>query len=282
MTKRPSATATLAAPDVREELLHRVRSDRVTASIVVAEAGVIAGVPYAQREVERLGLSVPSMVTSGTRVEAGADIARFIGAPRQIVLAEEVLIGALAKPSGIATAARRFVSRAAGRVRVVAGAWKKMPAAMKEMVREAVAAGGADPRIVAGPFVYLDKTWVELLGGIRESLAAVAHLEGHARVVQIKGRYDDVAREAHEAVAHGADIVFIDTGRIADVSAVKECLIGLGLRDGVRLAFGGGVALEDVDALSALGVDILDVGRPIVDAPLLDMRFEVVVAGDDR
>jgi nicotinate-nucleotide pyrophosphorylase (carboxylating) len=100
--------------------------------------------------------------------------------------------------------------------------------------------------------------------------------------VQIKGRYADVAREAHEAVAHGADIVFIDTGRIADVSTVKERLIGLGLRDSVRLAFGGGVALEDVDALSALGVDILDVGRPIVDAPLLDMRFEVVVAGGNR
>lgn len=282
MTGRLPAIGAQAALDVREELLRGVLPDCVTVSIVVDQAGVIAGMPGARREAERLGLSVVRMAANGSRVEAGTEIARLTGTPRQIVMAEEVLIGALAKPSGIATAARRFVARANGRPRVVSGAWKKMPAAMKEMVREAAAAGGAEPRIVAGPFAYLDKTWVELLGGIRESLAAVAHLEGHTKVVQVKGRYGDVASEAREAVEHGADIVFIDTGRLADVPAVVECLAGLGLRDTVRLAFGGGVALDDVDALKALSVDIIDIGRQIVDAPLVDMRLEIAATGRAR
>lgn len=279
MTGRHPSGGAPPALDIREELLSSVRPDRITASIVAAEAGVIAGVPCARREAERLGLSLVEMGASGSRVETGAEIARLSGTPRQIVMAEEVLIGALAKPSGIATAARRFVARAAGRPRVVSGAWKKMPAAMKEMVREAVAAGGAEPRMVAGPFAYLDKTWIELLGGIREGLAAVAHLEGHVRVVQVKGRYGDVAWEAREAAEHGADIVFIDTGKMADVPAVVDCLVGLGLRGVVKLAFGGGVALDDVDDLKALGVDILDVGRHIVDAPLLDLRLEILATG---
>jgi nicotinate-nucleotide pyrophosphorylase (carboxylating) len=42
------------------------------------------------------------------------------------------------------------------------------------------------------------------------------------------------------------------------------------------LAFGGGVQLTDIDRLRGLDVDIVDVGRAIVDAPLLDMRFQVV------
>lgn len=266
----------MAAVDVREELLRSVPSGGVTASVVTDEAGVVAGVSLAAREAGRLGLSVVRMVGNGTQVGQGDEIARLHGSPRQIVMAEEVLIGLLAKSSGIATSAARFVAKANGRPRVVAGAWRKMPAVMKEMIRAAVTAGGAEPRMVPGPFVYLDKTYIELLGGIRESLAAVAHLQAHAKVVQVKGRYGAVASEAREAAEHGADIVFIDTGRAGDVPPVTACLARLGLRDTVRLAFGGGVDLEDVEALKALDIDILDIGRQIVDAPLLDMRLEIV------
>lgn len=265
--------------DVREELLRLVPSSRVTASIVTDEAGVVAGASLARKEAEKLGLSVVKIVRDGTHVAEGDEIARLGGSPRQIVMAEEVLIGLLAKSSGIATSAARFVAKANGRPRVVAGAWKKMPAVMKEMIRAAVTAGGAEPRMVPGPLVYLDKNYVDLLGGIRESLAAVAHLATHAKVVQVKGRYGDVASEAREASEHGADIVFIDTGRAGDVPPVTACLVRLGLRDRVQLAFGGGVAIEDVETLKALGIDILDVGRQIVDAPLLDMRLEIVDAG---
>jgi len=264
------------ALDVREEILRSVRASRVAAAIVADEPGVIAGVPLAVREAGQLGLSLLEIVGEGSAVGAGDEIARLAGTPRQIVMAEDVLIGALAKPSGIATRARAFVALANGRPRVVSGGWKKMPGALKEMIRSAVAAGGGQPRMVPGPFAYLDKNYVELLGGIRESLAAVAHLDDHAKVVQVKGRYADVATEACQAAEHGADVVFVDTGRAEDVSRATEALARRGLRDRVLVAFGGGVALEDVDALRALDLDILDIGRQIVDAPLLDMRLEIV------
>lgn len=278
MTGASPKRSQVPAVDVREELLRSVPSGRVTASIVTDEAGVVAGVSLARKEAERLGLSVVKILGDGTPVAEGDEIARLHGSPRQIVMAEEVLIGLLAKPSGIATRAASFVAKANGRPKVVSGAWKKMPAVMKEMIRAAVTAGGADSRMVPGPFVYLDKSYIELLGGIKESLAAVAHLEAHAKVVQVKGRYGDIASEALEAAEHGADIVFIDTGRAGDVPPVTECLVRLGLRDRVQLAFGGGVDIENVEALKVLGIDILDVGRQIVDAPLLDMRLEIVDA----
>jgi nicotinate-nucleotide pyrophosphorylase (carboxylating) len=44
----------------------------------------------------------------------------------------------------------------------------------------------------------------------------------------------------------------------------------------VQLAFGGGVTLENIEELKALDIDILDIGRPIVDAPMLDMRLEII------
>jgi nicotinate-nucleotide pyrophosphorylase (carboxylating) len=81
---------------------------------------------------------------------------------------------------------------------------------------------------------------------------------------------------AAEAARNGTGIVFIDSGRIGDLERVNEALQQTGLRDRVEIAFGGNVRLENVDALKTMDVDILDIGRAIVDAPLLDMRMDVI------
>lgn len=274
----PEMDPGLRALDVREEILKRVPAERFCAAIVADEEGIVAGMRFAGDRAATLGLSLEWSAEDGHRVGRGYEIMRFSGSPRQIAMAEETLVGLLAKPSGIATNARRFVDAAGGRPAIVCGAWKKMPGALKEMIRGAVLSGGASVRIVPGDFAYLDKNYVRMLGGIRKSLAAVAHLEGHSKVVQIKGRYGDVSSEACEAADAGADVVFIDTGRPEDVPAATRGLARAGLRDRVKLAFGGGVGIGDVAVLKTFDLDILDVGRRIVDAPLLDMRLDIIGA----
>lgn len=274
---RPSISA-----DVRDEILRHVTATRITASIVADEPGILAGVSLAKREADRLGLSVLHCMEDGSPLKKGIEIARLIGSPKQVVMAEEILVGWLAKPSGIATRAHNFVARTAGRPKIVCGAWKKMPSVLKEVIRNAVTVGGAHPRIEDGRFVYLDKNYVALLGGVMESLKAVSHLEDHRKVVQVKGRYGDIVSEAREAAQYGADIIFIDSGRTADVRDVSAGLTKLGLRSRVRLAFGGGVKLEEVEALAKLDIDILDVGRQIVDAPMLDMKMDILDMRKDR
>jgi nicotinate-nucleotide pyrophosphorylase (carboxylating) len=264
--------------DVRDEILRKVAGTRLTACIIADDDGIVVETARVVAEAARLGLGLARIVGDGTTIEAGQEIARFSGTPKQVAMAEEVLIGLLAKASGIATAAHRFVDKAGDRPRIVSGAWKKMPPAEKDSIRRAIVAGGAFYRVTHEPLVYLDKTYIQILGGIKESLQAVAHLAGYTKVVQIKGRYNDIDAEAVEGVRYGADIIFVDTGRYEDAARVSKELRRLGLRDRVRLAFGGNVRLEDLDLLRTTDSDILDVGRPIVDAPLLDMRLEVVDA----
>ena len=262
--------------DVREEILKNVRPKKVTASIVVDEDGIIAGITSTKEEAGKLGLTILRIVNEGSPVRKGDEVIRFSGTPRQIVMAEEILMGLMAKPSGIATRAHQFVQATGGKPKVVCGAWKKMPPPLKEMIREAVHAGGALSRIAPHPFAYLDKTYVELLGGITESLQAVSHLAPCSKVVQIKGRYKDIGSEASEAAEAGADIIFIDTGHPEDITTVSERLGRLGLRERVAIAFGGGLSLEAVKTLKPLDVDIIDIGRQIVDAPILEMRMEII------
>lgn len=262
--------------DIRDEIFRGIAGKVYTAFIIADEEGIIAETGAVVKEAEKLGVLLENIAEEGARVRAGDVVARFRGTPKQIAMAEEVLIGLMAKASGIATATHEFVKEAGGRPRIVSGAWKKMPPQLKEIIRRAITAGGGSFRVSTVPFVYLDKNYVEMLHGIRGSMEAASGLNGSAKVVQLKGRYADIAREACEAASCGAAIIFIDTGIREDIVRVSEALSGAGLRESVRIAFAGNIRPEDIAELKSMDVDILDIGRAIVDAPLLDMRMEVI------
>lgn len=269
--------------DLRDEIFRCVAGRKVIARIISDDEGVIAETRAASEEACRLGLQVHSVLDEGSRVRRGDEVMRLKGSPKQVAQAEEVLLGIISKPSGIATAVSGFIEKAGVRPRIVCGAWKKMPPPLKDAVRRAVTTGGGAFRITGMPFVYLDKNIIEMVGGIEASLSAASGLTGHVKAVQIKGRYRDIADEASEAARCGASIVFIDTGQPGDVGKVTERLKSLGLRSRVEVAFGGNVTLSDIDGLKSLDIDIVDVGRAIVDAPLLDLRMEIeAVEEDDR
>ena len=129
---------------------------------------------------------------------------------------------------------------------------------------------GVLPRLVDGDFVYVGKNAVIMLGGVDEAIAA-GRAVGHGPVaVQVKS-----VAEAVSALRSGAGIIMVDTADLADLAAVHAELLRLGQREQVRLAFGGGVRLQDLGPAAAAGADAVDVGRAILDAPLLDLRLRV-------
>jgi nicotinate-nucleotide pyrophosphorylase (carboxylating) len=262
--------------DLRDIIFKSVMHKSISAEIRAQARGLLCGTHDALGAGRDLKLRVGDMLAEGARLAPGTRVMTFSGSPKQVLKAEEVLIGLMAKPSGVATMADRFVRKAGGSTRVVAGAWKKLPPSFKSAVRRAAAIGGARPRIVDGPFVYLDKNYTAIFGGIGETLKSVAGLADHVKVIQIRGGHKKIAEEARDAVKYGADVLFVDTGNIGDITVVADSLTVMGRRAGVRIAFGGGIRLKDMDELLSLDVDVLDIGRAILDAPLLDMRMEVI------
>jgi len=268
-------------PDLRDSIFQSISNKVVTAVLRADDDGLIVGIPDFQKTADDLGLDVRFVIDDATWVSAGDRIAEFRGAPKQIAKAEERLIGMLAKPSGIATQTRQFVEAAGDDLRIVSGAWKKMPMVLKHVIRHAIRSAGADFRITRVNFVYLDKNFVRMLGGIRETLIATRHIKDHEKVIQIKGQYKDVEKEAVEAAESGAHIVFIDTGHMDDIDRVSHALIEAGLRESVILAYAGNVRLSDIATLREKDVDRIDIGRAIVDAPLLDMKIDVIDIQDE-
>jgi len=261
--------------DIRDDIFKNIKDKTIDAVIVADGEGVIAGTDKAGREAGRLGLTVKKLLAEGSFVKPGDIIGHFEGRVKEIIMGEDYLIGCIGKPSGIATAAHQFARAAGVRPKIVSGGWKKMPFEIKESIRNAVLAGGAFIRISDEPFIYLDKNYIAAFGGIGKCLGAVTHLKNHLKAVQLKGKYNNIGDEALEAVTLGADILFIDTGNMDDLNKVCARIKKAGRRNKIEIAFGGNIRLEEIEKLKSIDVDILDVGRAIIDAPLLDLKYGV-------
>lgn len=151
-----------------------------TAHVTTARRGIVAGRIFAAATLADLGILPDFLVDEGAAVSPGDLIASFGGNAKQMALAEERVIGAMAKFSGIATAAWRAPALAQGR-------WSGTRSS----------SGGASPRLLDVPFL-------------------------------------------------------------------------------TKVAFGDGVSVEDVPRCVDAGIDLLCMGRAIVDAPLMDMRLDII------
>jgi len=260
-----------------ERIFQGIRHHRLKASLSSKGNGCLAGIPFAQRAAEILGLEAVWKKSSGMVVAKGEEIAQFLGMPQQIVKIENLVIGLVSKPSGIATAAQEAQKAAGGKIRLVSGGWKKHPFLIKELIWEAVSVGGIAHRIVDEPFIYLDKNYVRIFGGISQALQAAVP-SSFVKVIQLRGEFSPIAEEAIEAVASGAQVLMVDTGSRMDLDEVRKVLRKRKTPASIRLAFSGGVQLKDIPLLAEKGVDILDIGAAILDAPWLDLTYDVIPA----
>jgi len=268
--------------DVRDIIFAGIRDKRNIARISSQGEGILSGVLWLKKACEKLGLNLKECRRNGARLGTGETVAVVEGTAKQIALGEEELIGWISKASGIATAARKAKTAAGRNLKVVCGAWKKMPLPIKDLVRQAVADGGIPYRIADIPFLYLDKNYVRALGGVGKTMQSVNNLEAGNLVIQLKGERRELLREAVLA-ARGADVIMIDTGRREDIIAVDSILRVKGLRSRVQIAFAGNVDIDDLVHLKKLPVDVVDIGQAVIDAPLLDMRMDIAeVWGEKR
>jgi len=92
----------------------------------------------------------------------------------------------------------------------------------------------------------------------------------------LRGETGPIAEEAITVARYRAQVLMVDTGHITDLRMVSKALKQEGLRKQVQIAFAGNIRLSDLEYLQNEDLDIVDMGRAILDAPLLDFRYDVV------
>jgi len=268
--------------DIRDIIFAGIREKKYIAHISAQTEGVLSGIAWLKKACKNLGIHLNKCKKNGATVRPAEIIATLEGSAKQLAAGEEQLIGWISKASGIATAARKAKKAAGKDLKVVCGAWKKMPLPIKDLVRQAIADGGIPYRMAEIPFLYLDKNYVKVLGGVGKTLQSVKGLKGHTLVIQLKGEGQELLREAVLAAEKGGDIIMIDTGRKEDIVKIDSGLRAKGLRDRVQIAFAGNIGIGDLQELKKLPVEIVDIGQAVVDAPLLDMRMDITAETGEK
>lgn len=273
------ATAPSMAVDLRDSIFERLEGRAFTAGLTVAGEGVVCGVDNARAALASLGCTVLLARADGEMIDSRSPALVFSGSAKAVALAEDTIIGCIAKFTGIARASARAVSLArehsGGRVRIVSGSAKKMPGEVKAQLRRAIHLGGGFGRMVEGPFIYLDKNYVRMFGSVAATLDGVRHLTGYTRVIQLRGELEPIADEARAAIDRGAHYLMVDTGSVADLDRVAAVARDSGRRGAVTIAFAGNVVHADIPGLCTHDLDVIGLGRAIVDAPLADCSLDV-------
>lgn len=262
--------------ELREFLFEPLQGRCYTFVIRAREKGILSGMAKLQELAAELGIEVASAAQEGALLLPGTVVFAANGDAEMVARAEELLLGAIGKPSGVATAAAEIVKQA-DPVKVVCGAWKKVSQAVKGELRQAVMASGAGLRMSEQPFVYLDKNYIRMFGGVSAAVTRAKHYdESRLVVAQLRGETGDIVEEARSALEAGAGILMVDTGNLTDLQAVLVDAKTGDWRHRVQVAFAGGVSPGELAQVIRVRPDIIDVGRAILDAPLLDFSLDVV------
>lgn len=238
------------------------------ASLVVAGGEAFARAFYL---VDR-GLRVECVKRDGERAEPGEVLFLVEGAARSILLGERTALNFLQRLSGVATVTRRFVDAlpADSRTRIVDT--RKTTPGLRALERLAVRAGGGhNHRSDLGSAVLIKDNHIVAARGVRAAIERAQKFAPHTSRIEIE--VESLA-ELDEALSAGAEVVLLDNFSDALVEQAVARAHGRAL-----LEVSGGITLERVPRLAALGVDVISVGALTHSAPACDIGLDLELLG---
>ncbi|KUI29283.1 hypothetical protein AU194_20635 [Mycobacterium sp. GA-2829] len=274
---RASLKKPVAAGESLSNLPRRITAElvggltrRYSAVVSPTEPGLVAGTALVHPASADPAGRWDILAVEGESADRGQPLVYIEGSAWEISVAEDHVMGVLGFAGGVARRGSEIKAEAPAGLRVVCGGWKKLPAQLKPVLRAGLDVAGLSHRLLDGEFVYVGKNQVAMLGGVPAAVTAARGLDNGPVSVQVV----DVA-QALEAADAGAEVVMVDTGRLADLEAVSSAMHACGAD--VLLAYAGGVNATQLRRIANLGAHIVDIGRAVLDAPLWDLHMEVVV-----
>lgn len=239
------------------------------ATMIVKSDCVVAGLDVAEdvfRQVDP-GVTFEALRRDGDRCEPGTVVARLAGPAAALLTAERTALNILQYLSGIATLTRQFVD-AAGERLVVLDTRKTLPT-LRRLAKYAVrCGGGTNHRFGLFDAVLIKDNHIRLAGGIG---AAVARARSAAAGLVVEVETQSV-EQVDEALAAGADVIMLDN--LTD-EVMRDAIRRIAGR--ARVEISGGVTLDRMPALAALGADTVSVGALTHSAPAADISLEIDV-----
>ena len=238
------------------------------ASIIVRKPGVIAGLDLAAASFKSLDPDVrfTRIVEDGSKVEAGATIARIAGKTRALLTGERTALNFFGRLSGIATLTASYVAAVEGTHAKIVETRKTTPG-LRALEKYAVrCGGGTNHRFGLYDAVLVKDNHIAAAGGLAEALNAVRTAVGHLVKIEVEV---DTLDQLEKVLRFPIDAVLLDN---MDAGTLKRAIALVKGR--VITEASGGVTLESVREIAKTGVDLISVGALTHSARSLDSSLE--------
>lgn len=240
-----------------------------TAILHARERLVVCGLPVLEEVYAQIDLlvDVEAHAQDGELVEAGSALATLSGPAASILMGERVALNFMQRLAGISTVTRRFVDALPRGSSTRITDTRKTTPGLRAFERYAVRCGGGrNHREDLGAAVLIKDNHIAAAGGCAQAIERARAFATHTCRIECEV---DTRAQLEEALTAGADIVMLDN---FDNDAVRDALELVGDRAIVEVS--GGITLERIAALGALGVDAISVGALTHSAPSCDLGLD--------
>lgn len=249
------------------------------ARAVAREALVAAGLGVFRAVFLRVDPRIEILLAAadGSRVKSGDVLASLRGPMRGILTAERTALNLLGRMCGIATLTRRHVDALPSGSRTRILDTRKTTVGLRALERYAVRCGGGlnHRSDLAGGILVKDNHIAACGGFVADAVRRALAGAGPTQRVEVEV---ETAEQLDEAIAAGAEAILIDNASLDLARAAVERCSGR-----ILIEVSGGVRVEDVPAIAAIGVDFISVGALTHSAPWADIALEVEpFPGDPR
>jgi nicotinate-nucleotide pyrophosphorylase (carboxylating) len=239
------------------------------ATLSARERIVVCGLPILEEVYAQLDLlvDVEAHVQDGDLVEAGTAVATLSGPATSILLGERVALNFVQRLAGVSTMTRRFVDALPDGSETRITDTRKTTPGLRALERYAVRCGGGhNHREDLGASVLIKDNHIAAAGGCTQAIERARAYAPHTCRIECEV---DTRPQLEEALAAGADIIMLDNFDDDEVADALELIDGRAI-----VEVSGGVTLERVAALGALGVDVISVGALTHSSPSCDLGLD--------
>jgi nicotinate-nucleotide pyrophosphorylase (carboxylating) len=236
-------------------------ADRLAASIVAKEDTLVAGLPIARLVIERMGEAAGCDISlhafDGDRVADRTVVASLVGPAVTLLKAERIILNFLCHLSGIANMVSRAVTALAGTKTRLLDTRKTLPGLRYPEKYAVLIGGGVNHRKDLAEMLMLKDNHIDRAGGIPQAMAALRNAYRNTLdqmpPVEIECR---TLAEVEQAVAEAPRRIMLDN---MDRETMRLALALV--PEGIQTEVSGGVDLDALAGIGALGPDFVSVGR---------------------
>lgn len=236
--------------------------------LLCKEDGIIAGLQIFERVFTLLDANtqVEFYVKDGEEVKKGQLLAVVTGDIRVLLSGERTALNYLQRLSGIATYTNTVAKLLRGTKTKLLDTRKTTPG-MRIFEKYAVRIGGGNNhRYNLSDGVLLKDNHIDAAGGVTKAVAAAKAYAPFVRKIEVETENLDMVKEAVEA---GADIIMLDNMTPDEMAEAIRIIAGR-----AETECSGNITKENIETITALGVDYVSSGALTHSAPILDVSLK--------